>query len=168
MGITGLLPYLEVAGRNCHISEFKGSVIGIDVSCWLHKAASTFAKSVIIHKDYERVVRYCTNFIEMMSKCGVKCILVFDGKALPAKAGVNIKRSEKRKEYKQRSDELLALGDTALSEKYLQRSISIKPELISEVINACHQMNVDCIVAPYEADAELAYLSNIGRYDCLF
>ncbi|XP_072401968.1 exonuclease 1 [Diabrotica undecimpunctata] len=162
MGITGLLPYLEVAGRDCHISEFKGSVVGIDVSCWLHKAASTFAKSIIIHKDYQHVVRYIKNYVEMLSKNGIKPVLVFDGKALPAKAGVNTKRSEKRKEYKQRSDELLALGDTVLSEKYLQRSISIKPELIAEVIKACHQINVDCIVAPYEADAQLAYLCNIG------
>lgn len=34
-----------------------------------------------------------------------------------------------------------------------------------ELIKQCHQMNIDCIVAPYEADAQLAYLNISGIAD---
>ena len=34
-----------------------------------------------------------------------------------------------------------------------------------DVINASRERNVDCIVAPYEADAQLAYLSVTGLAD---
>lgn len=30
------------------------------------------------------------------------------------------------------------------------------------MLQACHDKGVDCIVAPYEADAQLAYLNKIG------
>ena len=34
-----------------------------------------------------------------------------------------------------------------------------------EVIQACRERNIDCIVAPYEADAQLAYLNVSGLAD---
>lgn len=43
MGITGLLPFLEKATRNCNISEFRGSTVAIDSYCWLHKGATACA-----------------------------------------------------------------------------------------------------------------------------
>jgi exonuclease 1 len=33
------------------------------------------------------------------------------------------------------------------------------------VIDACRERNIDCIVAPYEADAQLAYLNTSGLAD---
>jgi exonuclease-1 len=33
-----------------------------------------------------------------------------------------------------------------------------------QLIKACRAKNVDCIVAPYEADAQLAYLNLQGKY----
>lgn len=34
-----------------------------------------------------------------------------------------------------------------------------------KVIQECRRRNVDCIVAPYEADAQMAYLNKIGIAD---
>ena len=38
-------------------------------------------------------------------------------------------------------------------------------EMAREVIQACQDRNVDCIVAPYEADAQLAFLAKSGLAD---
>ena len=35
------------------------------------------------------------------------------------------------------------------------------------VLQACRAIGVDCIVAPYEADAQLAYLNKIGVADVI-
>lgn len=43
MGITGLLPFLEKATRNCNVSEFRGATVAIDSYCWLHKGATACA-----------------------------------------------------------------------------------------------------------------------------
>ena len=46
-----------------------------------------------------------------------------------------------------------------------QRCVDITPVMAREVIKACRERNVDCIVAPYEADAQLAFLNMIGVAD---
>ena len=38
----------------------------------------------------------------------------------------------------------------------------ITPAMAREVIQACQERNIDCIVAPYEADAQLAFLNLSG------
>lgn len=48
---------------------------------------------------------------------------------------------------------------------YLRRCVDITHEMALQLIQACRQINVDCIVAPYEADAQLAYLCQIGIAD---
>lgn len=42
---------------------------------------------------------------------------------------------------------------------YMRRSVDITHEMALQLIKECRKRNVDCIVAPYEADAQLAYLN---------
>lgn len=42
---------------------------------------------------------------------------------------------------------------------FLRRCVDITHEMALKLIQACREMNVDCIVAPYEADGQLAYLN---------
>ncbi len=46
-----------------------------------------------------------------------------------------------------------------------QRCVDVTPEMALEVIRACQMRNVDCLVAPYESDAQLAHLCNQGLAD---
>lgn len=41
----------------------------------------------------------------------------------------------------------------------MRRSVDVNHEMALNVIKECRRKNVDCIVAPYEADAQLAYLN---------
>lgn len=71
-----------------------------------------------------------------------------------------------RKNAKQRAAELLRLGKTEEARNYLRRCVDITHAMALQLIKACRDMNVDCIVAPYEADGQLAYLNqqSIAEY----
>ncbi|XP_018568857.1 exonuclease 1 [Anoplophora glabripennis] len=162
MGITGLLPFLENATRPCHISECRGATVAIDTYCWLHKGANACAVQLARGEDSQVYVNYCMKYIKMLQHYNIRPILVFDGKNLPAKADTEAKRRESRNKAKQRAAELLRLGKADEARTYLKQSINITPDMASEVIKECHKINVDCIVAPYESDAQLAFFSLKG------
>ena len=46
--------------------------------------------------------------------------------------------------------------------EYFQRAVDITPRMANRLIKALRRIRVECIVAPYEADAQLAYLSIKG------
>ena len=60
---------------------------------------------------------------------------------------------------------LLREGRGREAKEHFQRAVDITPDMALQVIKAAHDRNVDCIVAPYEADAELAFLSMSGLAD---
>lgn len=56
-------------------------------------------------------------------------------------------------------------GRHSEASKFLRRCVDITHEMAHELIEQCRAINVDCIVAPYEADGQLAYLNKIGLAD---
>ncbi|XP_014476434.1 PREDICTED: exonuclease 1 isoform X2 [Dinoponera quadriceps] len=164
MGITGLLPLLEKASKRTNISEFSGDTVAIDTYCWLHKGVFSCAEKVMMGQTTNAYVLYCTKFINMLLKHNIKPILVFDGRHLPAKEKTEIKRREARQRNRRKALELIKMGQTNEGKNLLKRAIDITHEMALELIKYCQSENIDCIVAPYEADAQLAYLniSNIA------
>lgn len=61
--------------------------------------------------------------------------------------------------------ELMRKGKHNEARNYLRRCVDVTHEMALKLIQACRQINVDCIVAPYEADGQLAYLCKIGIAD---
>lgn len=61
--------------------------------------------------------------------------------------------------------ELIKMGQVAEGKNLLKRAIDISHEIALELIKYCQNENIDCIVAPYEADAQLAYLNISGIAD---
>ena len=43
--------------------------------------------------------------------------------------------------------------------EHFQRAIDITPEIGHELVCACREAGIECVVAPYEADAQLAFLA---------
>ncbi|CAH2039845.1 unnamed protein product, partial [Iphiclides podalirius] len=142
MGITGLIPFLEKASRRANVSEFNGCTVAIDSYCWLHKGAFACADKLVQGVETDVYVKYCIKYVTMLLSKNIKPILVFDGRHLPAKAMTESKRREL---------------DEARS--YMRRSVDVTHEMALALIKECRSRNVDCIVAPYEADAQLAYLN---------
>ena len=75
------------------------------------------------------------------------------------------KRRQARKENRERAVQLLREGRGREAKEYFQRCVDITPDMAQHVIRAARERNIDCIVAPYEADAQLAYLAMSGLAD---
>ncbi|CAL7945753.1 unnamed protein product [Xylocopa violacea] len=167
MGITGLLPFIEKASRKTNINEFAGSTVAIDSYCWLHRGAFSCADKLVMGQQTDAYVRYCMKFVDMLLSYKIKPILVFDGKHLPAKAQTEAKRGEARETNHRKAIELMQMGQNAEARNLMRRSIDVTHEMALELIKHCQKMGIDCIVAPYEADAQLAYLNINGIADII-
>ncbi|KAJ0178467.1 hypothetical protein K1T71_006290 [Dendrolimus kikuchii] len=159
MGITGLIPFLEKASRKVNVNEFSGCTVAIDSYCWLHKGAFSCADKLVRGEETDAHIKYCLKYVTMLLSKNIKPILVFDGRHLPAKAMTESKRRESRDISKKRAAELLSLGKVEEARSYMRRSVDITHTMALALIKECRKRNVDCIVAPYEADAQLAYLN---------
>ncbi|XP_047993369.1 exonuclease 1 [Leguminivora glycinivorella] len=159
MGITGLIPFLEKASRRANVGEFSGCTVVIDSYCWLHKGAFACADKLVRGEETDIHIKYCLKYVTMLLAKNIKPILVFDGRHLPAKAMTEAKRRESRDISKKRAAELLSLGKIEEARSYMRRSVDITHAMALSLIKECRKRNVDCIVAPYEADAQLAYLN---------
>lgn len=71
-----------------------------------------------------------------------------------------------RKQAKQRAAELLRLGKIDEARSFFRRGVDITHNMALQLIQECRKLQVDSIVAPYEADGQLAYLNinNIADY----
>ena len=164
MGISGLLPFLKKASRPVNVSELSGKVAAIDVYCWLHKGAFGCAEKLVQNQKTDGYVLYVMRYVDLLLFHNIKPILVFDGRNLPSKAATEQKRRENRSKYRKMARDYLQEGRTKEARECFQRCVDITPEMARDVIKACNDRNVDCIVAPYEADAQLAYLATTGAY----
>lgn len=99
----------------------------------------------------------------MLKHFGVTPYLVFDGDYLPSKAFTETNRERKRAASKATGLELLSLKKTTDAHRELQKAVDVTPAMARAVIDACRKIGVRCIVAPYEADAQLYYLEKIGE-----
>ena len=106
--------------------------------------------------------------VRMLRRYNVNPILVFDCGPLPMKAYREEQRAQRRSESKKKADEFMSmnvqsahLSTSALS--HMSKSADVTPEMAYMLIEALRREKVEFIVAPYEADAQLAYLDRIGK-----
>jgi 5'-3' exonuclease len=94
---------------------------------------------------------------------------VFDGASLPAKAKEEGERRQRRAENTEKAKKeieerkLTSFGqvDNRLRSMIVQ-SVSISGEMITRTMSVLRRLNVDFVVAPYEADAQLAFVYQQG------
>lgn len=101
----------------------------------------------------------------MLLYFGVKPYLVFDGDNLPSKSGTELDRHQRRKESKELGLELLRKGRTAEAYQEFQKAVDVTPLMARHLIDELKKMNIQYVVAPYEADAQLVYLEQHGFID---
>lgn len=98
----------------------------------------------------------------MLIHFGVVPYLVFDGDYLPSKAATEDDRARRREESRRVGLELHKLGKTSQAHLELQKAVDVTPQMARQLIEELKQMGVQYVVAPYEADAQLAYLERKG------
>ncbi|WOL19658.1 hypothetical protein Cni_G28460 [Canna indica] len=159
MGIQGLLPLLKSIMVPIHVEELRGQTVAVDAYSWLHKGAFSCATQLCKGLPTSRHIDYCMHRVNLLRHHGVKPILVFDGGILPMKVEQENKRSRTRKENLGRAIEHEAMGNSAAAFECYQKAVDISPSIALQLIQVLKQEKVDYIVAPYEADAQMTFLS---------
>ncbi|NXH43936.1 EXO1 Exonuclease, partial [Dicaeum eximium] len=167
MGIQGLLQFIKEAAEPSHVKKYKGLAVAVDTYCWLHKGAYACAEKLARGEPTDFYVAFCMKLVHMLLSFGIKPILVFDGCTLPSKKEVEKARRERRQASLLKGKQLLQEGRLSEARECFGRSVNITHAMAHEVIKAARAQGVDCIVAPYEADAQLAYLNKIGMVQAI-
>ncbi|NWT86223.1 EXO1 Exonuclease, partial [Lanius ludovicianus] len=167
MGIQGLLQFIKEAAEPSHVKKYKGLTVAVDTYCWLHKGAYACAEKLARGEPTDLYVAFCMKLVHMLLSFGIKPILVFDGCTLPSKKEVEKARREKRQANLLKGKQLLQEGRLSEARECFGRSVNITHAMAHEVIKAARAQGVDCIVAPYEADAQLAYLNKTGMVQAI-
>uniref|UniRef100_A0A8C1W9Z4 Exonuclease 1 n=1 Tax=Cyprinus carpio TaxID=7962 RepID=A0A8C1W9Z4_CYPCA len=162
MGIQGLLQFIKDASEPINVKKYRGQTVAVDTYCWLHKGAFSCAEKLAKGEPTDQYVSYCMKFVDMLLSFGVKPILVFDGRNLPSKQEVEKSRRERRQANLQKGKQLLREGKISEARECFTRSVNITPSMAHDVIKTAQMRGVDCVVAPYEADAQLAFLNKTG------
>ena len=96
--------------------------------------------------------------VRMLIHFGITPYLVFDGDYLPSKASTEGEREKKRAESKRVGLELCRMGKPSQAYLELQKAVDVTPEMARQLIEELKRHKIKYVVAPYEADAQLAYL----------
>ena len=96
--------------------------------------------------------------VRMLIYFGVTPYLVFDGDHLPSKAGTERDRACRRDESRRRGLELYKAGKISQAHQELQKAVDVTPYMARQLIEELKRANIQYVVAPYEADAQLVYL----------
>jgi exonuclease 1 len=109
-----------------------------------------------------RYVEFAMHRVRMLIHFGVTPYLVFDGDNLPSKASTEAERAKKRDESKRRGLELYKASKVSQAYPEFQKAVDVTPYMARQLIEELKKMNIQYVVAPYEADAQLAYLERKG------
>lgn len=169
MGITGLLPFVKNACRKGNIVELRGKSVAIDVSCLLHRGLTGCMDKIHMGEETQSYVNYVNKYVKELLDIGCHVVMVFDGRPLPAKKGTNDDRREAREKRKEHAEMLLAKGMEREARDHYRLATSISSEIVETTIDFFRKLgkSIDIVVAPYEADAQLAYLMQSHLVDAV-
>ena len=165
MGITSLLKFLHDRFVNCKLSHFKGKTIGVDAYVWLHKSVYCNNMELAINPNSKAYVSFFFSLVKKFLKHNIKLVVVFDGGKLPLKAKEEGARMFSRDQKRNAALAHLKNGDLDKYKSLYTSSIDITPEMTIPIINNLKELGIEYIIAPYESDAELAYLASINYID---
>lgn len=162
MGIQGLLPLLKSIHKPTHLRNFAGQTLGVDAYGWLHRGTVSCAIELAEGKPTRKHIDFVLHRVRMLIHFGVKPYLVFDGDYLPSKSHTEKERAARRKESRRVGLEMLRMGRPSQAQLELQKAVDVTSLMAREIIEELKKMDVAFVVAPYEADSQLAYLEKQG------
>ncbi|KAJ2427611.1 hypothetical protein GGF41_001628 [Coemansia sp. RSA 2531] len=98
----------------------------------------------------------------MLRHHGIDPLFVFDGGPLPSKLHTELERQRNRSERRQTAVKLWNQSKRKQAYEQFQRCVEVTPVMAKLVIDELKKEGFRYLVAPYEADAQLAYLEAQG------
>ncbi|KAJ1392017.1 XPG/Rad2 endonuclease [Sesbania bispinosa] len=164
MGIKDLLRFMKPYIEPVHIKKYAGKRVGIDAYSWLHKGAYSCSMELCLDIDSERKLRYIEYFmhrVNLLRYYKITPVVVFDGGNVPCKSATEEERHRKRSTNSELAMAKLKEGNVGAATELFQRAVNITPLMAHKLIQTLKSENIEFVVAPYEADAQLAYMSNL-------
>ncbi|KAL3529202.1 hypothetical protein ACH5RR_008524 [Cinchona calisaya] len=164
MGIKDLLKFMKPYIEPIHIKKYAGQRVGIDAYSWLHKGAYSCSMELSLNMEGDKKLQYLKYFmhrINLLRHYKITPVVVFDGGNIPCKAATQDERERKRNANRDLAMEKLKEGDVSAASELFQRAVSISPSMAHQLIQVLRSDDIEFVVAPYEADAQLAYLSSL-------
>eukprot|EP01114_Cavostelium_apophysatum_P019359 TRINITY_DN6219_c0_g1_i1.p1 TRINITY_DN6219_c0_g1~~TRINITY_DN6219_c0_g1_i1.p1 ORF type:complete len:623 (+),score=153.77 TRINITY_DN6219_c0_g1_i1:138-2006(+) len=167
MGITGLLQALNSITTDVHISELRGQKVAIDIYCWLHKGVYTCAMELCMNTPTTKYIDFCLSRLQLLLDFGVIPVVIFDGGPLPAKRGTEESRRKNREQFRSQGMQHLREGNRTQAHNCFVKAVDVTPQMAYRLIKELRQRNIEYYVSPYEADAQLAFLSLTNYVECI-
>ncbi|KAK8686717.1 hypothetical protein V6N13_125737 [Hibiscus sabdariffa] len=164
MGIKDLLRFMKPFIESVHIKKYAGKRVGIDAYSWLHKGAYSCSMEICLDSNSEKKSRYLAYFmhrVNLLRHHKITPVVVFDGASIPCKAATENERYRRREENRELAIAKLKEGDVKAATELFQRAVRITPAMAYQLIQILKSEKVEFVVAPYEADAQLAYLATL-------
>ncbi|XAR63945.1 Exodeoxyribonuclease I [Bertholletia excelsa] len=164
MGIKDLLRFMKPHVEPIHIKKYAGKRVGIDAYSWLHKGAYSCSMEICLNTEGEKKFQYLKYFmhrINLLRHYNITPVVVFDGASIPCKAATENERTRHREANRDLAMAKLKEGNFRAASDLFQRAVNVTPSMAHQLIQVLRSENVDFVVAPYEADAQLAYLSSL-------
>ena len=166
MGISSLLPTLKSVSHAKHVAEaYGGKTVCVDAYVWLHRGAYACARELCEGVPTRKHVEYFMNRARMLARGKIRAIYVFDGGRLPSKSGEEEARRRGRREALARAKRHAMQGNASAAYEQYTRAVDVTPEMARQVIDALAREGFESLTAPYEADAQMAYLAKHGFVD---
>jgi exonuclease-1 len=180
MGVKGLLPCLQSITRSVSLERYRGLTVAVDAMSWLHKgvfacdvkalAKSQRGRSELSSSSSPSADIKCINFTmkkadHLRANFGMEVILVIDGDSLPCKKEENERRRVERDVAFQKAVAAEEAGDSRAARRFYAQSCSVTHKIRYELIKTCKQAGIAFLVAPYEADAQMARMAHTGSVD---
>ncbi|KAL1224048.1 Exonuclease 1 [Cardamine amara subsp. amara] len=164
MGIKDLLRFMKPYILPIHIQKYAGKRVGIDAYSWLHKGAYSCSMELCLNTDGKKKLRYIDYFmhrVNLLQHYEIIPVVVLDGGHMPCKAATGDERQRKRKANFDAAMVKLKEGNVGAATELFQRAVSVTSSMAHQLIQVLKSENIEFVVAPYEADAQLAYLSGL-------
>eukprot|EP00826_Nyctotherus_ovalis_P034736 TRINITY_DN2915_c0_g2_i1.p1 TRINITY_DN2915_c0_g2~~TRINITY_DN2915_c0_g2_i1.p1 ORF type:complete len:569 (-),score=132.32 TRINITY_DN2915_c0_g2_i1:127-1833(-) len=165
MGIEGLLQVLKPITLKTHIKAFANKTAAIDASSWLYKGVYSCSWEVSQGIETYGYLHFMVSMIQLLQRYEITPVFVFDGPTLPLKRMTADKRSQNKQANKKMAEDFLAKGEDSKAKTMYSRCMSITKEMSFTAMDLLHHMGIKYVVAPYEADVQLAYFCVKGVAD---
>ncbi|CAM9921259.1 unnamed protein product [Pylaiella littoralis] len=170
MGVNTLLKHLSPCLEDSHVERFRGKTVAVDGNTFIFRGCySCSEKQVALGVPCSGPVDHLLKRVHMLKHYGVKPWVVLDGRRTPMKDDTSKQRRQEReknlcmaKNFRQRADDASCAAEKdALLQKaqtFFQKSIHVTRQMVTNAMSALKKEGVECMVAPYEADAQVAFL----------
>lgn len=167
MGIANLLPMFRSSMIAFDPAKFSGHRCAIDGYGWIHVAIRSCGQQLIKYAN-EPCDVYLHNLmqkIQVLLQNNIDVTVVFDGRPVPAKQDTQLGRRQNRQSKLALALEADAAGDVELANKNYNLAVGVTHRIVANWIYLLQKVGCKFVVAPYEADAQLAFLARSGAVD---